>query len=115
MIRRDQAQRLTVIVGDDQTWQHKPLHHEIVRRAHTHGLAGASVFRGMEGYGVHKVVHTSRLLDMADDLPIIVMIVDSEEHIREFLPQLEEILGDGLIVLEDISVVRFPESDRRSG
>lgn len=104
---QEQAQRLTVIVGDDQTWHHKPLHHEIVSRARDHGLAGASVFRGMEGYGLSKVVHTTRLLDMSDDLPIVVVLVDTPQRIEDFLPHLEEVVGDGLILLEDVAVVRL--------
>ncbi|MGV9307054.1 DUF190 domain-containing protein [Nonomuraea sp. NPDC004354] len=101
------ALRLTVLVDDTDTWHHRPLYTEIVHRAHAAGLAGASVFRGMEGFGAGNVVHTTRLLSMADDLPVAVVIVDAEEKIRAFLPQLDELHIEGLAVLEEVEVVHY--------
>ncbi|MEV0148350.1 MULTISPECIES: DUF190 domain-containing protein [unclassified Nonomuraea] len=101
------ALRLTIFVDDTDTWRHHPMFTEIVHRAHAAGLAGASVFRGMEGFGAGHVVHTTRLLSMADDLPVAVVIVDAEEKIRGFLPQLEELRIEGLIVLEPVEVVHY--------
>ncbi|MET9342457.1 DUF190 domain-containing protein [Nonomuraea sp. NPDC003804] len=101
------ALRLTVLVDDTDTWHHRPLYTEIVHRAHAAGLAGASVFRGMEGFGAGNVVHTTRLLSMADDLPVAVVIVDAEEKIRAFLPQLDELRIEGLAVLEEVEVVHY--------
>jgi PII-like signaling protein len=99
------AQRLTVIVGESDTVEHRPLYTEIVHRAHAAGLAGASVFRGVEGYGASSRVHTTRILSLAEDLPVSVVIVDSAERIQAFLPQLEEIVADGLVLVEDVQVV----------
>jgi uncharacterized protein len=99
------AQRLTVIVGESDTVAHRPLYTEIVHRAHAAGLAGASVFRGIEGYGASSRVHTTRILSLAEDLPVSVVIVDIAEHIQAFLPQLEEIVADGLVLVEDVQVV----------
>jgi PII-like signaling protein len=99
------AQRLTVIVGESDTVGHRPLYTEIVHRAHEAGLIGASVFRGIEGFGATGQVHTTRLLDLAEDLPVTVVIVDNAERIGAFLPQLEELVGDGLVLLEDVQVV----------
>ncbi|WP_431925256.1 DUF190 domain-containing protein [Nonomuraea jabiensis] len=101
------ALRLTVFVGDTDTWHHKPLHHEIVHRAHAAGLAGASVFRGMEGYGASNRVHTTRILSLSEDLPVAVIIVDTEEKIRGFLPQLDELITDGLVILDEVEVIRY--------
>ncbi|MFK4148867.1 DUF190 domain-containing protein [Streptomyces sp. NPDC004065] len=98
---------LTVYVEDTDTWHHKPLFTEIVHRAHAFGLAGASVFRGVEGFGATSVVHTVRLLSMADDLPTAVVIVDEEERIRSFLPRLEELSVCGLITLHEVEVVHY--------
>lgn len=101
------ALRLTVYVGEDDQWRHRPLYTEIVHRAHAAGLAGASVFRGVEGYGASSVVHTSRLLSLSQDLPVAVVLVDDEERVRAFLPQLEELVSEGLVVLDEVEVVRY--------
>ncbi|MEU9789322.1 DUF190 domain-containing protein [Streptomyces sparsogenes] len=101
--------RLTVLVGESDTWHHRPLFAEVVHRAHRAGLAGASVFRGVEGFGASSVVHTSRLLSLSEDLPVAIVIVDTEERVRAFLPDLEELLGEeGLAVLDPVEVIRSP-------
>jgi uncharacterized protein len=99
------AQRLTVIVGESDTVGHRPLYTEIVHRAHTAGLRGASVFRGIEGFGAGSRVHTSRILSLAEDLPVMVVIVDTADRIEAFLPELEEIVVSGLVLVEDVRVV----------
>lgn len=99
--------RLTVFVGEDDMWQHKPLYHEIVRRARDAGLAGATVLHGVEGYGVSSLVHTTRLLDLAENLPVVVLVVDERNRLRAFLPELDDLLTGGLAVLDDVEVVRY--------
>ncbi|MFF4687905.1 DUF190 domain-containing protein [Streptomyces sp. NPDC001307] len=101
------ALRLTVYIGEDDTWHHKPLYSEIVHRAHAAGLAGASVFRGIEGFGASSRVHTSRLLSLSEDLPVAVVVVDTEERVRAFLPLLDELVAEGLVTLEECEVVRY--------
>ncbi|MFE9936810.1 DUF190 domain-containing protein [Streptomyces hirsutus] len=101
------ALRMTVFVDDTDTWHHRPLYTEIVHRAHAAGLAGASVFRGVEGFGASSIVHTTRLLSMADDLPTAVVIVDEEDRIRAFLSQLDELAIEGLVTLEEVQVVHY--------
>ncbi|NES16987.1 MULTISPECIES: DUF190 domain-containing protein [Micromonospora] len=101
------AARLTIFVGEDDTWQHKPLYHEIVHRAHAAGLAGASVLRGIEGYGASSRVHTTRILSLSEDLPIAVIIVDAEDRIRAFLPQLDELITEGLVIIDPVEVIRY--------
>ncbi|HZF88416.1 DUF190 domain-containing protein [Streptomyces sp.] len=100
------ALRLTVLVGESDTWHHRPRYTEIVHRAHVAGLAGASVFRGVEGFGASSVVHTSRLLSLSEDLPVAVVIVDTEDRVRAFLPELDELVGDGLVTLDACEIVR---------
>ncbi|NUU25964.1 MAG: DUF190 domain-containing protein [Streptomycetaceae bacterium] len=101
------ALRVTIFVGDDDTWHHRPLYAEIVRRAHAAGLAGASVFRGVEGFGASSRVHTSRLLSLSEDLPVAIVIVDTSERVRAFLPQLDELVSEGLVILDDCEVIRY--------
>jgi uncharacterized protein len=101
------ALRLTIFVGEDDTWHHKPLYHEIVHRAHTAGLAGASVLRGIEGYGASSRIHTTRLLSLSEDLPVAVVIVDQENRVRAFLPQLDELVTEGLVMIDPVEVIRY--------
>ncbi|MFI0961493.1 DUF190 domain-containing protein [Streptomyces sp. NPDC021080] len=101
------ALRLTVLIGENDTWHHKPLYAEIVHRAHAAGLAGASVFKGVEGFGASSLVHTSRLLSLSEDLPVAVIVVDTEERVRAFLPQLDELVTEGLVVLDPCEVIRY--------
>ncbi|MEU0897485.1 DUF190 domain-containing protein [Streptomyces massasporeus] len=109
------ALRLTVFVGERDTWHHRPLYSEIVHRAHTAGLAGASVFRGIEGFGASSLIHTSRLLSLSEDLPIAVVIVDTEPRVRAFLPQLDELVTEGLVTLDDCEVIRYAGRDDTPG
>jgi len=101
------ALRLTIFVGEDDTWHHKPLYHEIVHRAHAAGLAGASVLRGIEGYGASSRIHTTRLLSLSEDLPIAVIIIDQEDRVRDFLPQLDELVSEGLVIIDPVEVIRY--------
>ena len=101
------AVRLTIFIGEDDRWHHKPLYHEIVHRAHAAGLAGASVLRGVEGYGASSRIHTTRLLSLSEDLPMAIVIVDREDRIRAFLPQLDELVGEGLVILDPVEVIRY--------
>ena len=101
------ALRLTVVLGESDQWHHRPVYTEIVHRAHAAGMAGASVFRGIEGYGRANHIHTTRILSLSEDLPVTVVIVDAEEKVRAFLPELEELLTGGLAIVEPVEVVRY--------
>jgi PII-like signaling protein len=101
------ALRLTVFIGEDDRYHHRPLSTEIVHRAHAAGLAGASVVRGCEGFGASSRIHTARLVSLSEDLPVIVIIVDEPAKVRAFLPQLEELVQEGLVVVDEVEVVRY--------
>lgn len=107
------ALRMSIFLGADDRWHHKPLYHEIVKRARDAGLAGATVLRGIEGYGLSSRVHTTRLLDLAEDLPLLVVIVDAADRIRAFLPELDELITDGAVVLDEVEVITY-RGGRRS-
>lgn len=106
------ALRLTIFVGESDRWHHRPLYTEIVHRAHAAGLAGASVLRGIEGYGASSRIHTNRLLSLSEDLPIVVVIVDTEERVRAFLPQLDELVTEGLVMVDPVEVIRYVGRNR---
>ncbi|HTN79322.1 MAG TPA: DUF190 domain-containing protein [Acidimicrobiales bacterium] len=104
--------RLTIFVGESDHVGHHSLATEIVHRAHAAGLAGATMFRGIEGYGASNHVHTTRVLSLSDDLPIAIVIVDTEAAIRGFLPVLDELITEGLVVIDDVEVVRYGGRDQ---
>jgi PII-like signaling protein len=107
MTLRGPATRLTILIKESDQWHRHPLYTEIVHRAHEAGLAGASVFRGVEGYGRSSHIHTSRILSLAEDLPCSIVIVDTEEQIRAFLPQVDELVTGGLVMVDDVEVVKY--------
>lgn len=99
------AARLMILMDEDRTWNHKSLAHEIIARAHGAQLAGASAFRGVEGFGASHLVHTSRILDLSDKLPMMILIIDRYDKIEQFLPQLDELQIGGVITIDDVTVV----------
>ncbi|MBN9743293.1 hypothetical protein DMP23_19655 [Amycolatopsis sp. A1MSW2902] len=107
------ALRMSIFLGEYDMWQHKPLHREILERARDAGLAGATVLRGCEGYGIHAMIHTTRLLSMSEDLPILIVVVDAEDKIRAFLPELDELIGEGAVFLDEVEVMTNEKARRR--
>ncbi len=99
--------RLRVFIHEELRYDHKPLYAHIVEMAHREGLAGAVVFRGIEGYGLHRHLHTTRLLDVSDDLPMIVELVDKVEAIRRFLLLLDPIVPHGMATLSPVRIVTY--------
>jgi len=95
---------LRIFVGEGDRWHGQPLYEAIVLEARRRGLAGATVVKGFMGFGAHSRIHTAKLLELSQDLPIIVEIVDAAEKIEAFIPDLEAMVGDGLITLERAEV-----------
>jgi len=101
-----------VFVGESDRWRHQPLHGALVERLRQEGFAGATVFRGIAGFGAHSVLHTSQILRLSDDLPIVIEIVDSEEHVARLLPILEEMITEGLVTVERVCVLKYAPAPR---
>ena len=93
-----------IFVGESDLWEGAPLYDAIVQRAREKGLAGATVIRGIEGFG-HNFIHTARIQRLAEDLPIVIEIVDQRERVEAFLPDLDEMVAEGLVTLEPVQVI----------
>jgi uncharacterized protein len=106
------ALRLSIFIGESDTWHHRSVYAEIVRRAHKAGLAGATVIRGIEGFGASSRIHTAHMFRLSNDLPVLIVIIDAEDRIREFLAQLDNLEIGGLVMLDEVHVVRYAV-DRR--
>ena len=98
---------LRIFIGEDDKYKGKPLYEYIVMEAKKRKMAGATVVRGIMGFGAKSHLHTAKLLRISDDLPMVIEIVDSEEKINEFLPFLDEVVNDGLITIEKVKVIRY--------
>jgi PII-like signaling protein len=95
---------LRIFVGESDKHEGRPLHEWIVHRAHERGLAGATVLRGLQGFGAHSRVHTAKILRLSADLPIVVEIVDTAEKIEAFLPLVDGAIGEGLATVEKVEI-----------
>ncbi|HZE73271.1 MAG TPA: DUF190 domain-containing protein [Pyrinomonadaceae bacterium] len=98
---------LRIFIGESDRHGHHPLYESIVLKARENGLAGATVTRGIMGFGKNSILHTAKILRLSEDLPMIVEIVDSLEKIEQFLPQLDQMVTDGLVTLEKIRVIHY--------
>ena len=98
---------LRIFVGESDRWQGKPLYQAIVERVRQEGLAGATVLRGIEGFGADSRLHTARILRLSEDLPVVVEIVDSAEQIERILPVLDEMVGEGMVTVERVEVIAY--------
>ena len=101
------AKRLRIYIGETDHWKGKSLYHAIVEKAKELDMAGATVFRGLMGYGANSRIHTAKITDLSSDLPMLVEIIDSEEYINKLLPYLDEMLEEGLITIDDIEVIKY--------
>jgi PII-like signaling protein len=98
---------LRIYIGEMDKWEHLPLYEAIVLKARETGLAGATVLRGPMGFGAHSHLHTAKILRLSEDLPILIEIVDKEEKINAFLPELDKMVSDGLITMEKVRVIKY--------
>jgi uncharacterized protein len=106
---------LRVFIGESDHFEGKPLYQAMVERARMEGIAGATVIRGIEGFGASSHVHTSRILRLSEDLPVIIEIVDTAENIERILPIVDEMVGDGMVTVERVEVLTYRAGSRESG
>ncbi len=105
---------LRIFVGEGDRAGMAPLHVAIVEAARSAGIAGATVFKGIEGYGARSVVHAARVFDLSSDLPLLIEIVDTEEKVRAFLPTLDGMVKDGLITMESVEIIRYSPGEPKA-
>lgn len=98
---------LRIFIGESDRWHHQPLYEAIVLKAREQHLAGATVLRGNMGFGKSSRLHTTKILRLSYDLPVVVEIVDTEEQINAFLPMLDQMVGSGLVTLEKARVLHY--------
>ena len=103
----EEGQLLRIFIGESDRWQGKPLYEAIILKAREMGIAGATMLRGMMGYGAASRIHTARILRLSEDLPIVVEIVDGAEKISALLPTIEEMVQEGLVTVENVRVLQY--------
>src|SRR5438309_6464436 len=106
----EEGQLLRIFIGESDRWKGKPLYEAIVLKAREMGIAGATMLRGLMGYGAASRIHTAKILRLSEDLPVIVEIVDSAEKIAALLPLVEEMVTEGLVTLENVRVLQYRSS-----
>ena len=103
---RGEAQRLCIYISEKDQFNGQPLYDAIIEQAKQANLAGVSVFRGLYSYGRDKVIHSMGILRISEDLPLLIQIIDTKENIQSFIPKLEQVANDALILLEDVTVIK---------
>ncbi len=109
----EEAELLRILIGESDKHHGRPLYEVIVEEARRHGLAGATVTRATLGYGAHSLIHTAKILRLSEDLPMIVEIVDQAERIAAFLPELDQLMDEGLVTLEKVRVIIYRHSETK--
>jgi uncharacterized protein len=102
-----EAELLRIFIGESDRHDGRPLYEVIVESARRRGMAGTTVLRGIEGFGANSRIHTSKILRLSEDLPVVIEIVDRPEHIAAFLPELDQMIGEGLITIEKVRVIVY--------
>ncbi|MHB8420699.1 MAG: DUF190 domain-containing protein [Myxococcales bacterium] len=96
-----------IFIGESDQWKHEPLATALLARLRQEGFAGATVFHGVAGFGAHSVVHTSHILRLSEDLPVLIEMVDTQERVQALLPILDEMVQEGLVTVEKVRVLRY--------
>jgi PII-like signaling protein len=104
---------LRIFLGESDQWHGRPLHLALVERLRQEGAAGVTVLRGVAGFGARSVVHTTHILRLSEDLPMVLELVDTPEHVERLLPILDEMVGEGLVTMERVRVLKYAPGTRR--
>jgi len=102
---------LKVYLGETEKWKGKTLYHQLVLKLKEEGIAGVTVYRGIEGYGADKVLHSAKILDLSADLPMVIEAVDTEENITKVLPLVQEMVPRGLVMVVDVEIIKYGPSN----
>ncbi|MGB7285181.1 MAG: DUF190 domain-containing protein [Candidatus Acidiferrum sp.] len=105
------AKLLRIHFGEDDKWKGQPLYKAIVEKCRELDIAGATVYRGIEGYGASTLIRRTHLLSISRDAPVMVSVVDSEEKLRKLIPILDEMVDEGLIAMSDVEVIKYVHQD----
>jgi PII-like signaling protein len=111
----EEGQLLRIFIGETDKWEGMPLYEALIFKAREMGLAGATMLRGLMGYGAASRVHTAKILRLSEDLPVIVEIVDSQERIASFLPIIDEMVQEGLVTLERVQIILYRHNTATAG
>ncbi len=109
------AKMLRIYIGEDDRWEGEPLHEAIVKKVRMMDIAGATVYRGLMGYGAQQRLHKPGWLGLSTDLPIMISIIDTEEKIKNVLPMLDEMVDEGLVVLSDVEIIKYTHKSKDEG
>jgi len=103
---------LKIYIGETDKWNHEPLYHVLVKKFKKAGMAGTTVIRGIEGFGLNSRIESAHILQLSSDLPLIIEVVDEAEKIEKILPEVQELVKDGLITVEDVKVISYSGSKK---
>ncbi len=101
-----------IFIGEADQWHHQSLYQAVLERLKKEGFAGATVFRGIAGFGARSVMHTTHILRLSEDLPVVIEVVDTQEHLDRLLPILDDMITEGLVTMEKVHVVKYQPGTR---
>ncbi|MDI3548612.1 MAG: uncharacterized protein PWR10_2264 [Halanaerobiales bacterium] len=104
---------LKIYIGETDKWGHEPLYHALIKKFKKAGLAGATVVRGIEGFGLNSRIKSAHILQLSEDLPLIIEVVDKAEKIETILPEVKEMVKEGLITIEDVDVITYVANQKK--